>query len=83
MEKAKISFIVDLGLLVSFLAVGISGILKLPVAMATMGLEQRDFQFITPLHDISGVVMVLLGILHVALHWNWLVGMAKSNSRKK
>jgi len=81
MQRATLNYIVDLGLFISFLSVSITGILKLPGLARNMG--ALPFNVITPLHDFSGVVMTILVLLHLVLHWHWIVGMTKNFFKKK
>lgn len=82
MQKATLNYIVDLGLFLSFLAVAATGILK--ISLVARSINGLPFNVITPLHDISGVVLVLLALVHLVLHWDWIVCMTKGFfSRKK
>ncbi|MBW2966420.1 DUF4405 domain-containing protein [Candidatus Woesearchaeota archaeon] len=35
------------------------------------------------IHDWAGIIMVLLVIIHLALHWKWIVNMTKNLFSKK
>lgn len=85
MERAKINYLVDLGLLIAFLSVFITGIIKYPGLMPQVGVDYRalPMHLITPLHDSSGVAMGVLVFVHLVLHWGWIVGMSKSFFRKE
>ena len=85
MKRTTLNYLIDLGLFISFLCVAITGILKMPGLVQNLGLSYRDIPFnaITPLHDASGVVMTLLVLLHLVLHWHWIVGMTKNFFKKK
>ena len=84
MQRATVNYIIDLGLFISFLCVAVTGILKMPGLVQTLGMNYKSLPFnvITPLHDFSGVVMTLLVLLHLVLHWGWIVGMTKSFFKK-
>ena len=82
MQRAKLNYIIDVGLLISFLIVFISGVLKLPPALQALG-TSLPYSAITPIHDISGIIMGILVVIHLALHWNWIVSMTKSFFAKK
>ena len=85
MQRATVDYIIDLGLFISFLCVAVTGILKMPGLVQNLGMNYKSLPFnvITPLHDFSGVMMTLLVLLHLALHWHWIVGMTKSFFKKK
>ena len=85
MHRATLNYLIDLGLFISFLCVAITGILKMPGLVQNLGISYGHIPFnvITPLHDISGVVMSLLVLVHLVLHWHWIVGMTKNFFKKK
>jgi cytochrome b subunit of formate dehydrogenase len=85
MEKEKISYLIDILMGISFLAVAATGILKLPPLTRYF---TSVYSIITPfhmarIHDISGVVMALLVLVHLILHWNWIVAMTKNIFKRK
>lgn len=81
MNKAKINYAVSMILIVSFLAVFITGIIKFPgLYLHRYGLPMRDITFI---HDWSGVLMGILTIVHVLLNRKWIVCMTKAMMKKK
>ena len=84
MQRATVNYIIDLGLFISFFCVAVTGILKMPGLVQNLGMNYKSLPFnvITPLHDFSGVVMTLLVLLHLVLHWGWIVGMTKSFFKK-
>jgi TRAP-type uncharacterized transport system fused permease subunit len=75
MNRAKLNYIVDVGLAISFAIVAVTGILKFPA----LGGRMRDY---VPLHDWSGIIMAVLVLIHLVLHWNWIVAMTKSFFKK-
>lgn len=87
MSKAKLNYLVDLMLFLSVLFEGVSGFILwfvLPRGRGGgKGIEvEADFLFsrdmwIT-LHDWVGVVLVIAVIIHLILHWKWIVHMTKS-----
>ena len=76
MNKLKLNYFVDIGMAIAFVIVAVTGILKLPA----LGGGTRDFML---LHDWSGVVLAVFVLLHLILHWNWIVCMTKSCIFKK
>ena len=77
MERAKLNFLEDVALIVSFLIVFISGVLKFPPAIQALR-STIPYSAVTPLHDFSGILLGILVIVHIILHWNWIVSMTKS-----
>ncbi len=85
MDKPKLNYLVDIGLFISFLIVGITGLLKFPGFLHLFGLRLRDLPVIqlSNLHDWSGLLMVALVALHLFLHRQWIVAMTFSSFKKK
>ncbi|MBW2974022.1 DUF4405 domain-containing protein [Candidatus Woesearchaeota archaeon] len=75
MNKAKLNYLVDIGLAVSFCIVVVTGILKLPA----LGKRTREYML---LHDWAGIALAVFVLLHLILHWNWIVYMTKSFFKK-
>ena len=89
MNKAKINYIVDMLMLLSFIVTAFTGIILF--FFLPSGVRQGQYQtflgiikatWIT-LHDWAGILMILLVLLHFVLHWKWIVYMTKSMFRKK
>jgi hypothetical protein len=72
MDRLKLNYWIDILLTFSFLIVMITGIIKIPV----LNLVSRN-SILTPIHDLSGIIMSVLVIIHLVLHWKWLVVMTK------
>ncbi len=78
-DKYKLNFFIDLGLLVSGIAVGITGILKLEIF-------RMHLLALNPIHDFAGILFVAFALVHIILHFNWLRYTAKQmliNKKKK
>jgi len=79
MKKQVIKYIVDVGLLISFLAVALTGIFKFPgmrehlaglyeiIPRAPMG----------AIHDWSGIALAVLVLIHLILNWGWIKAMTR------
>jgi len=80
MDRQKINYIIDILLLISFLVVAITGILKLPILGLGPSLPLRT---LSSVHDSFGVLVVGLVGAHVALHMKFLVTMTKRYVVKK
>ncbi|MBT6995197.1 DUF4405 domain-containing protein [Candidatus Woesearchaeota archaeon] len=85
MDKTKLNYWIDVGLLISFLGAGITGIIKLKAIATQLGLEWGDplMKTLSTIHDWSGIVMVLLVLVHLILHWDWIVCETKNIFSKK
>lgn len=80
MNRAKLNYFVDLGLLVSFLLVFITGVIK----FKNFGLYKSfNFAGINTIHDWSGIALGIFALLHLILHWNWIISMTKSFFNKE
>lgn len=78
-NKQLFNYIVDVGLFFSFIIAGLTGILKFPRLLPALGIRYSDLptRLFTVLHDWAGLIMVVLVIIHLVLHWNWIVVMTK------
>jgi len=88
MEKNLIiKYFVDIGLAVAFLLNVITGILKFPSLTSYFRFIFRSISSYTLawIHDWSGIVLVLLVLVHLILNFHWIVGITKSifKSRSK
>ncbi|MDD4468003.1 MAG: DUF4405 domain-containing protein, partial [Candidatus ainarchaeum sp.] len=55
------------------------GVIKMPLVSRVLGLNYSflnsiGFNFV---HDWSGIVMIFLVVVHLVLHWNWIVSMTR------
>ena len=74
MNRAKLNYWVDVGLLISFILCFFTGIMKIPAFALHRFIQMRVY---TIIHDFSGVIIGLLVFVHLILHWRWLVVMTK------
>ncbi|MFH1221904.1 MAG: DUF4405 domain-containing protein [Candidatus Micrarchaeota archaeon] len=81
MEKPRMNYWIDLGMAIAFVLYAATGIMKLP-ALAVM-IRGLPFREISTIHDASGVALALFVLLHLLLHFDWLVAMTKSLFEKK
>jgi hypothetical protein len=85
MNKNKLNYCIDIGLAISFFACFITGLIKWPGLVRIIGVSTYKllhFQNISRLHDWSGLIMGLLVLVHLALHWKWIVYMTKNMFKK-
>ena len=80
MNKAKLNYWIDIGLAISFFICFITGLIKWPGLIKLIGVsiyKVLHVRNISMLHDWSGLIMGLLVLIHLALHWKWIVCMTK------
>ena len=73
MVTAKTHFWLDSLLFISFLVIGVTGTilffsLRTPILINT----------ILTLHKWTGLILIILICIHLALHWTWIVCMIKN-----
>ena len=84
-DKVRINYLIDCGLIISFLLSFITGIIKFPEWTRYFG----DVFLLIPastlskIHDISGIVLGLLVLSHLVLHRKWIVAMTKTTFGRK
>ena len=79
MRRVYLKYVIDLGMLVTFLLCFITGIIKFPgflgfIKATRYVLPMRD---LTLIHDWSGVAMGLLVLAHLLLNFSWIITMTK------
>ena len=85
MNKLKLNYWVDVGLAISFFICFITGLIKWPGIIKIIGTSAYNilrFGNISLFHDWSGLIMGLLVLVHLVLHWNWIVTITKSFFKK-
>ena len=80
LTKLHLNYIIDIIILVVGSIVAVTGILKLPALRSVY--RTLPTKTLTQMHDISGVIIVVLVIIHLILHWKWIVCMTKSFFKK-
>ncbi len=81
MNRAKLNYIIDAGLAVTFFISLITGLLKWP-GMAR-ALEISLTPRISTIHEWSGILMAVLVFIHLILHYEWIKCMTKAIFKKK
>ena len=80
-------YVVDVGLLLSFLGVTITGIIKFRTLMGLFGVKfafsDATWGLLRTIHDWSGLVMAILVLVHLILNWGWIVETTKEYFRRK
>ncbi len=81
MNRTKLNYWIDVGLAISFLICFVTGLIKWPGLIKVIGVSAYKvltFNNISRMHDVSGLFMGLLVLIHLALHWKWIVTVTKS-----
>jgi len=85
MNRTRLNYWIDIGLAISFFTCFITGLIKWPGLIKLIGTSAYrtlHVRNISLLHDWSGLIMGLLVIIHLALHWKWIVVVTKSMFKK-
>ena len=85
MNTTKINYFVDLIAFISFFVTAVTGILIfvfLPpgegrggVHSTLLGYGRHDWGAI---HDWAGIIMIIAAIIHIVLHWDWIICATKN-----
>ena len=90
MVKAKTNYIIDVLMTIASIIVGGTGLILF--FFLPSGVKQGRYQeflgipkhIIADIHDWSGIIIIVLVLIHIILHWKWIVRMTKNMfSRKK
>ena len=84
MARPGINYTIAILLLITFLSSATTGILKFRPLMRLTGIPLQNLPMgtISSIHDWSGIILVLLILLHIILHWNWIICMTKKMLKK-
>jgi len=79
MKRIWWNYLVDAGLLISFILMFVTGIFKFPLWTRAFRPVYRTIsgRTISMIHDWSVLIMGLLVLDHLALNWDWIVCMTK------
>ena len=84
MKRSTLNYFIDLGLILSFSAVLVTGTAKFP--MLLRGLAKRGAYLpsneITLVHQWGGVALAAFSLFHLVLHWKWVVSTTKRFLRR-
>ena len=76
-NKKTLKYFNDIGMLISFLLVFITGVIKFPALEVDRAiLSNYSILFVT-IHDWAGIILVILALLHIILNWSWIVATTK------
>ena len=85
MKRTVLNYWIDIGMLLSFVAVLLSGIVKFPILLrmlARRGVYLPSNE-ITLIHEWGGALMAAFILLHLILHWKWVLSSTKRLFTKK
>ncbi len=85
MSKVRTLFVIDLVIAAAFLVAGASAVAFLvpfsAIEFATASVEATflglGYGVWHTLHLYSGLVMIVGGLIHFAMHWSWMTNVAK------
>ncbi|MFH1474214.1 MAG: DUF4405 domain-containing protein [Candidatus Aenigmatarchaeota archaeon] len=74
-----IKYVVNVGLIIVFFAISVTGLVKFPGLVQYIGMNRGSLPMyeINLIHEWSGVVMVLLVLIHFILNIKWMIVMTK------
>jgi hypothetical protein len=76
LHTSRLNLVVDAALFVSGVAVMLSGLMVSQVVAGTLGLRTAASPMWVALHSVSADATIALLLLHLALHWRWVVSVA-------
>jgi len=87
MGKKFWMYVIDIGLVISFLGVVITGIIKFRTLLGYFGVtlvfSDAAKSLLRTIHDWSGLVMAILVLIHLILNWGWIVETTKEYFKRK
>ncbi len=83
-DQTKLTYWVDIGLAISFILCGLTGIIKFRLFTNYFDFIFRalGIRLISLIHDWSGIVLALLVLVHLIIHWRWLITETKDLFKK-
>jgi hypothetical protein len=82
MKKSNLNYAIDVLAFFAIILVGITGVLKFQNFSKILGIHPLPL-WIHGIHDWAGIVLVFLMLLHIILHWKWLIAMTKNKLKRK
>ena len=79
MKRYFLNYIIDIGLIITFIMSFATGVFKFPAITPYMTEIYRIFPvpIMNLVHDWAGLIMGILVLLHLVLHWGWIVAITK------
>lgn len=82
-KKLKLKYWVDILMGLSFIIVAITGIMKWSGTLKQLAFQRESRHLVTLIHDYTGLLMILLVLIHLILNWKWIISMTKNVFSKK
>jgi hypothetical protein len=84
LKKPFINYVLDMALVVTFTTTFITGIIKFPEFLNTIGVSQADMPMyeLSLLHDWGAIFMGIIILAHIILHLKWLKNMTIKYARE-
>jgi hypothetical protein len=84
MERGRVNHIIDALMLLVFITLFITGVLRFPRLLPSLGIGygRLPMNEISLVHDYAGLALGTLIIIHFLLHWRWMWKMTKSLFRR-
>jgi hypothetical protein len=87
MNENKVKYIIDVGLLISFILVLVTGVIKFGKLLRAIGINlnyaELPMHEISVVHDWSGVFMGIFVFIHLVLNFDWIIATTKDFFKKK
>ncbi len=74
------NFVLDATILLMFMTVTVSGLGISGTVLPSIGLYSEGYYFWGPLHAISAKILLALLLVHIVVHWKWIVRVAKKEN---
>lgn len=89
MERSKTNYVINALMVISFIITAVTGLIMfffLPSGVSRGGYQESlgitKHIWIT-VHNWSGIILIILVIIHLVLHLGWIVSMTKNIFSKK
>ena len=89
MNKAQLNYIIDMVMIIFFVIIAITGLVSfffLPEGVRQggyqefLGIIKKDWNNI---HNYFGIALIIIMLIHLGLHWNWILCMTENIFTKK
>jgi|APSaa5957512622_1039677.scaffolds.fasta_scaffold333079_2 hypothetical protein len=85
-QKNTLKYIIDIGLLISFLLVTITGIIKFKSFLSLFGIsinyQEIPIRILSQMHDWAGLAMAIIVLIHLIENWEWITVTTKQIFKK-
>jgi hypothetical protein len=79
MRRVVLKYGIDVAMLVVFILCFVTGVFKFPSVLHLVwgGARLSPLLFLTRVHDLTGVILGILVLAHLAVNWTWIVAMTR------